>query len=134
MYTNRASNSFQIVNPKFTDRAYNSTMTRNKRRNWADIARSRMNDLGIKQNDLLDVLEVDTRGAVSHYFSGRRQLSLPQAEALAHKLGLSMDALFASSTPDSTADLLAALSPQQQIEARKYLEFLIHSTSNAESD
>lgn len=61
---------------------------------WVKRAQGRMRDLGLRQEDLKETLGVKTRGAVGHYFRGRRQLSAQQIAALAGKLGMSIDELF----------------------------------------
>ena len=64
---------------------------------WAARARSKMKTSGITQQDLIRVLGVQTRGAVGHYFTGRRKINDDQAVALARYLGVTMDQLFADS-------------------------------------
>lgn len=61
---------------------------------WTDRAQARMRELGLRQEDLKETLGVKTRGAVGHYFRGRRQLSAQQIAALAGKLRMSIDELF----------------------------------------
>jgi phage repressor protein C with HTH and peptisase S24 domain len=53
-----------------------------------------MKALGLTQEDLVDTLGVTSRGAVGHYFTGRRHLKTHQALSLARHLGMSMDELF----------------------------------------
>ena len=57
---------------------------------WIEIARKRMTDMGISQDDLCEVLGVKTRGAVGHYLNGRREPTLAQLRALAKKLGMGL--------------------------------------------
>lgn len=60
---------------------------------WALRARQVMKEQKLNQGDLLDVFGVSTRGAVGHYFRGRRKATLVQIHSLASKLGLSLDYL-----------------------------------------
>jgi len=62
---------------------------------WYEYAKRLMADKKIKQDDLIPVFNVTTRGAVGHYLSGRRQPSGEQLKSLADKLGLSIDDLLA---------------------------------------
>ena len=57
---------------------------------WAERATKRMKELDLTQEDLTEVLDVETRGAVGHYFRGRRKLSAQQAGYLAGKLNMSI--------------------------------------------
>jgi SOS-response transcriptional repressor LexA len=60
---------------------------------WYERAKARMEELGLKQRDLIDVFGVETRGAVGHYLSGRRKPKPDQLAALAAKLEWSLDRL-----------------------------------------
>lgn len=60
---------------------------------WASIAKGLMRDQGITQEDLLPVMEVETRGAIGHYFTGRRDPTIQQLMALAKKLGVTTSQL-----------------------------------------
>ncbi|MGZ3767246.1 MAG: helix-turn-helix domain-containing protein [Mucilaginibacter sp.] len=60
---------------------------------WYDYAKGLMADKKIKQDDLLNVFNVKTRGAVGHYLSGRRTPSAEQLKSLADRLGISLDEL-----------------------------------------
>lgn len=60
---------------------------------WTKIAVPRMKRLGITQDDLCQPLGVQTRGAVGHYFTGRRKLSDVQLVNLASSLRLSVGEL-----------------------------------------
>lgn len=53
---------------------------------WIERARERMAARGLRYDDLSEPLGISTRGGVSHYFSGRRELSAQQAVALAEVL------------------------------------------------
>jgi len=50
-----------------------------------------MKERVVKQDDLIPVLGVNTRGAVGHYLTGRREPSLAQIEDLARFLDVSID-------------------------------------------
>lgn len=60
---------------------------------WYDRARARMAELQLTQADLMKPLEVDTRGAVGHYLTGRRHPDPHQLIALAKVLKMSLDEL-----------------------------------------
>lgn len=49
---------------------------------WAKNTKALLKRKGLKQEDLPSVLKVETAGAVSHYFTGRRELSVSQLEEL----------------------------------------------------
>lgn len=68
---------------------------------WAHVAKLKMQQLGLIQEDLVDVFDVKTRGAVGHYFSGRRKISSDQLIALADKLKLSADNLYNNELGDN---------------------------------
>lgn len=53
---------------------------------WYEKAKRLMDQQNIKQDDLIIVMDVKTRGAVGHYLSGRRQPTLDQFIALTKKL------------------------------------------------
>lgn len=58
---------------------------------WFERAKERMQEIGVTQESLKDILGVETRGAVGHYLSGRRDPTPAQLSALAKKLRMSMD-------------------------------------------
>ena len=60
---------------------------------WYDRAKARMAELEIRQDDLLKVFGVTTRGAVGHYLSGRRDPPTDALVRLADRLNLSLDTL-----------------------------------------
>jgi len=60
---------------------------------WAVIAKKRMDELSLQNDDLLDVFGVKTVGAVGHYFNGRRKPSIDSIIALSKKLDISIVAL-----------------------------------------
>ena len=107
---------------------------------WAARAKAIMKKLGLTQEDLRETLGVETRGAVGHYFNGRRKLTVGQADNLAAKLQTNMDALFGSQKAATTAvneppssysdprikeiaDLLATLPSDEQDEHMEWLRF-----------
>ena len=55
---------------------------------WVPSVEKRMDELGLTQEHLCPYLNVTTRGAVGHYFNGRRKLSIDQAESLCELLAL----------------------------------------------
>ena len=52
-----------------------------------------MQHLNVTQDDLIPVFKKKTRGAVGHYFTGRRQPSPDQIIALAERLNDALQAL-----------------------------------------
>lgn len=60
---------------------------------WADLAIQRLRQLGLSRTDLIKPLGVETIGAVSHYFVGRRELSASQLKAMAEVLRVRLDEL-----------------------------------------
>ncbi|MGR9117667.1 MAG: helix-turn-helix domain-containing protein [Gammaproteobacteria bacterium] len=54
----------------------------------------------IRQEDLLEVFGVTTRGAVGHYLTGRRQPTPDQIKALAAHLGCTIDDLLSDESID----------------------------------
>jgi transcriptional regulator with XRE-family HTH domain len=67
--------------------------TRPSRPYWADVAKRLMREQGVTQEDLTETLGVDTRGAVGHYMTGRRDLTLVQFVKLSRRLGVSVSQL-----------------------------------------
>lgn len=77
---------------------YHSLMRTNEKNRpprpyWADVAKRLMREQGITQEDLKDALGVETRGAVGHYMTGRRDLTLVQFIKLSRRLGVSISQL-----------------------------------------
>lgn len=68
---------------------------------WAAVAKQRMRELNLVQEDLLAVFNVKTRGAVGHYLSGRRKISSDQLIALCDELGLSVDDIYKKEPPEN---------------------------------
>lgn len=64
---------------------------------WADVAIQRLRQLGLTRADLIKPLGVETIGAVSHYFTGRRELSAGQLQSMATLLQLRLDELMGNS-------------------------------------
>lgn len=60
---------------------------------WAYIAESIMEERGITQESLVPVFGKKTRGAIGHYFTGRRQPDVNQLLALAKHFGISLSEL-----------------------------------------
>lgn len=61
---------------------------------WATNAEVLMRRNGIQQGDLLEVFGVTTKGAIGHYFNGRREPSLNGLIKLSEFLNISMSQLF----------------------------------------
>lgn len=85
---------------------------------WAGIARSAMKAKGITQEDLIETFEVGTRGAVGHYFTGRREPTIEQLQRLAKKLNISLSALAGEGLSDSQEAELLAKAQQRLSEAK----------------
>lgn len=66
---------------------------------WYDRAKDRMSRLDppVRQEDLMPVFGVTTRGAVGHYLRGRREPSVTALVKLADRLGMSLDELLKGS-------------------------------------
>lgn len=60
---------------------------------WYTKIKGLMADRKIKQKDLIKVFNVETRGAVGHYLTGRREPNIDQLKALAEKFELTLDEL-----------------------------------------
>lgn len=58
---------------------------------WIERARERLAARGLTYDDLSEPLGISTRGGVSHYLNGRRELSAQQAVALAEVLGCTVE-------------------------------------------
>ncbi len=58
---------------------------------WSVKALQRMKELKITQSDLLEVFNVNTRGAVGHYFTGRSIINVEQLDSLSQKLNLKLE-------------------------------------------
>jgi transcriptional regulator with XRE-family HTH domain len=80
---------------------------------WRQRTKAKMQALAVTQDDLKDVFDVTTRGAVGHYLSGRRTPSPEQLIALGRRLSMSMDELLlgapASQPPRLNTERLSAL-------------------------
>lgn len=64
---------------------------------WIERAREQMANRGLTYDDLAAPLGLTTRGGVSHYVNGRRELSAEQAVALAELFGCSLEWLLTGS-------------------------------------
>lgn len=60
---------------------------------WYENVKKMMKSAKVVQDNLIPVLGVDTRGAVSHYLTGRREPSIDQLKALAVFFNVSLDEL-----------------------------------------
>ena len=60
---------------------------------WAIKAKELLKDKGMTQNSLMSVFDVDTQGAVSHYFTGKRQLNTDQLINLSQALNTDPNSL-----------------------------------------
>jgi len=75
---------------------------------WQDRARSIMEKDNITQEHLTGVLGVSTRGAVGHYFQGRRKASVEQLKDLADFLDVRFSWLISGEEPVKKSLLLSA--------------------------
>lgn len=82
---------------------------------WARRAKERMRELEITQDDLKGTLGVKTRGAVGHYFTGRRKLSSQKAAALAKRLRLTVDELLTGRPPTRGVGITVDTTPGERI-------------------
>ncbi len=60
---------------------------------WYELIKSLMAQKKLKQDDLIAVFGVTTRGAVGHYMTGRRTPTPEQLKAVANKFEISLDRL-----------------------------------------
>lgn len=95
---------------------------------WIERARERMAARGLTYDDLSEPLGISTRGGVSHYFAGRRDLSAQQAVALAEVLECPLEWLLTGKqvsqpstrvstsaklpSPDEVAQMIQELPPE----------------------
>ena len=68
---------------------------------WTYEAKKRMRELGLKQEDLIGAFDVETKGAVSHYFTGRYIINVVQLEALSKLLGHELSYMKPSRSTDN---------------------------------
>ncbi|TMN38832.1 helix-turn-helix transcriptional regulator [Pseudoalteromonas sp. S2755] len=61
--------------------------------NWVSVANELMKEQKVYQKDLLEVFNVNSTSAVSHYFSGRNSISSEQLSKLANRLGVPVSKL-----------------------------------------
>lgn len=66
---------------------------------WVERARELMAKQGLTYDDLAEPLSLATRGGVSHYLQGRRELSAEQAVALAQLFKCSLEWLLTGTQP-----------------------------------
>ena len=85
---------------------------------WAINAEVHMKRNGIQQGDLLDVFGVTTKGAIGHYFNGRREPSLNGLIELSELLNISMSQLFGDNTPTGKVE---QINPEQYITEQQHL-------------
>lgn len=87
---------------------------------WAKAVQAIMKKKGIKQRDLMEVFDVRSQGAVSHYFSGRNNLSNEQIAKLTEFLGVDESIFHEGEVEDDFAAKLdiAALTESFQTIAR----------------
>jgi len=77
---------------------------------WQSRAKAVMKENKITQESLKSVLGVSTRGAVGHYLSGRRELSIQQLTDLANHLGVRLEWLIRG---EGKSPLFELESPEQ---------------------
>lgn len=73
---------------------------------WSGPAKRRMQERGLTQQDLINVFDVRTRGAVGHYFRGRRQASMEQLRRLSEELDLDLTAMVQGKFIDTVDQLV----------------------------
>jgi transcriptional regulator with XRE-family HTH domain len=96
---------------------------------WYEFAKQLMKEQGIKQEDLMTVFGVATRGAVGHYLSGRRSVTAEQFKSLSDRLGVSMDDLFSAKVTYSLCKEITNL-PKEK---RSVIELMINALNNPET-
>lgn len=95
---------------------------------WIERARERMAVRGLTYDDLSEPLGISTRGGVSHYLNGRRELSAQQAVSLAEVLECTVEWLLTGKqvsqpstrvstsaklpSPDAVAQMILELPPE----------------------
>lgn len=97
---------------------------------WTDRVKGRMRAKGYTQEDVAQRISV-TKGAVSHYLTGKREPGIQQIKDWARMLDMSLseflgdDARFYSDEKQiKAADLIKELPPEKQDIALKLLESL----------
>lgn len=75
---------------------------------WIERARELMSSRGLTYDDLAGPLGLSTRGGVSHYFQGRRELSAEQAVALAQVFECSLEWLLTGTQPEQHVETSAS--------------------------
>ncbi|MEC4724285.1 helix-turn-helix domain-containing protein [Shewanella sp. D64] len=103
---------------------------------WAVNAEVLMKHNSIQQGDLLDIFGVTTKGAIGHYFNGRREPSLNGLIKLSELLHISMSDLFGEDIPvgeTKQRDNVQDISEQHLTDALKLLARAIEiSTDDVE--
>jgi len=94
---------------------------------WYEKAKRLMKAEKIKQDQLLTVFNVATRGAVGHYLTGRRQPDPMQMKSLAEKLGCSLDDLLSDDDNVDAAQaqirqVMRAVSDAMSLSGRKFTD------------
>ena len=84
---------------------------------WAVVAQEQMKKKKIYQKDLVDIFEVKSASAVSHYFSGRNKITSDQITALAEYLDINVAKLL----DDNAANAANGLDVDSLIEALQAL-------------
>lgn len=96
---------------------------------WVPAVKQRMSELSLIQQDLCECLGVATRGAVGHYFNGRRDLSIAQAESLCALLGLHGDVFISSAM---VSGLSERFSKNSELFTTDQVESALHAMSQAD--
>lgn len=94
---------------------------------WWQRAKQRAKDKGLSQEALKEVLGVETRGAVGHYMTGRRDPTPDQLVALAKVLDWTLDELLTGKKHPDPDDLALAwfinrLSPDERAVLKAMLD------------
>ena len=93
---------------------------------WIDKAKKEMKRKNLTQDDIAPHMGKSTRGAISHYFTGRSKPKLEQLESLAKFLGVSLSWLVADGkdiavVDDDTLELCLELVEEAQDLAKEDL-------------
>jgi len=111
---------------------------------WYEKAKLLIANNKIRQEDLLDVFGVTTRGAVGHYLNGRRQPDPIQMKALADKIGCTLDELLNDGELDPlqlkinkiirSAEKAMATSPHQFTESERLTVYRVAFAAGLDMD
>ena len=93
---------------------------------WIDKAKKEMKRKNLTQDDIAPSMGKSTRGAISHYFTGRSKPTLEQLENLAKFLGVSLSWLVADGkdsavVDDDTLELCLELVAEAEVLAKEIL-------------